>query len=230
MKKILLSVFLVLITTYIVDIKAQILSNLDVGITASGVKSTIAVDYSDFYNWKTGFSTGLYVKYRLADPIAISLGTIYSRRGAKEINPHLVYSDESPYADTENRMDFIFNSIDMPLLAHIYITSGGSLELKVITGFSADFNKVAYTQLFNENQTDFLITIPYKTVDDISDRIMRTSFSGVLGVGADIDAAPIVLGLNLSYQMGLKNMNNVNGGQFFYNNYLALTLNVGYSL
>ncbi len=203
------------------------ISGLEIGLNASGILSTIAVDYSNFYKLKPGFSTGLFVKYSIADPIAVSLGLNYSQRGAKKIDPTLVYYANSPII-SDNRMDFIFNSIEVPLLAHIYINPGSDMLMKVIIGGATDFSQKAYTLSYNTTKPEGMKSLPYKTVDDISPRIKGVSFSGILGFGVEIPADPVIISTDLSYRMGFKNMNNVKGNPYFYNNFLALSISAAY--
>jgi len=229
MKKIFIGVFLIFLLSAPKLIRAQGLG-LELGGSVNGLFSTIAVNYSDFNGLKTGYSAGLFVKYNIANVLGVSLGVNYSQRGAKNVDPFLVYSSYSPLIDTRNKMNFIFNSVETPLLLHVYFADLGGLKLKALIGGTADFSQEALAVTYHDYQPYEYFNLPYKTVDDISNRIKGTSFGSLLGVGTEIDASPLVISANLVYEMGLKNMNNVVASPYFYNNYFGISLMISYKL
>ena len=228
MKKNLLGIFLILLVGSHGLIKAQG-RGLEVGASVNATFSTIAVNYTNFYGLKTGYASGLFVKYNLDGVIGVSLGFNYSQKGARNIDPYLVYSKYTPLV-TENKMNFIFNSLEMPLLLHFTFADLGGMKLKALMGGTADINLNALSVTYHDVQPYEYFNLPYKTVDDISARIKRTTYGTLLGVGTEIDASPIVISANLVYEMGLKNMNNVKSNPYFYNNYFGLNIMVSYKL
>jgi len=229
MKKLFIGIFFILIFVNPKLSRAQGLG-LEVGGSVNGLMSGIAVNYTDFSDLKTGYSAGLFVKYNIADALGISLGVNYSQRGAKNIDPFLIYSPYSALIDTRNNMNFIFNSLEMPLLFHVYFADLTSMKLKALVGGTADFSQNAFSVTYHDYQPYENLTLPYKTDDDISQKIVGTSFGTIIGVGAEIDASPLVISANLVYEMGLKNMNNVIASPYFYNNYFGISLMISYKL
>lgn len=229
MKKIFVGIFLIFLLSAPKFIRAQGLG-LEVGGSLNPLLSTIAVNYSNFSGLKTGYSAGLFVKYNVVDIMSVSLGLNFSQRGAKNIDPFLVYSPYSPLIDTRNKVNFIFNSLETPLLVHIYFADLVGMKLKALVGATADFSQKALAVTYHDYQPYNYFNLPYKTVDDISQRIKGTSFGTLLGVGAEIDASPLVISANLVYEMGLKNMNNVVANPYFYNNYFGISLMISYKL
>lgn len=229
MKKLFIGIFLIFLLSAPKFIRAQGLG-LELGGSVNGFFSTIAVNYSDFYGLKAGYSAGLFVKYNVADVFGVSIGANYSQRGASDVNPYLVYSVYSPLVDTRNKMNFIFNSVELPLLFHVYFADLGAMKLKALVGGTVDFSQNALSVTYHDYQPVEYLKLPYKTVDDISNRIKGTSFGSILGMGVEVDASPIVFSANLVYEMGLSNMNNIVANPYFYNNYFGISLMISYKL
>ncbi len=228
MRRLLLTVIVFMAVGWLIPLKSQVLSNFEFGAKLSSSLGTIAVDYTNFSKLKPGYTMGIFAKYAIADPLSVSLGFDYAQSGAKMIDPYLVYSDGSPLVIDENRMDFSFNTISMPLLFNFLVNPDGGIGIKAIAGSAMNFINKANSITYNTVKVDE--DMPYITSNDITDRIKGTSFMAILGVGALVDADPIMINADLSYQMGIKNLNNVRGNPYFYNNQIVLSLNIGFAL
>jgi len=228
MRRLRLVVILFLIFGGGIPLKSQVLSNLEFGANLGTSLGTVAIDYTDFSKLKPGYTYGIYARYAIADPLSVSLGLNFSLQGAKEIDPFLLYSEQSPLVLEENRMDLLFNSLSLPLLFNVLINPESSLGLKVIAGSSVNFLNKARTLSYN--QTKIVNDMPYQTTNDVTDRVKRTTYMGIIGVGTQIDADPIIIGADLTYQMGLRNINNVIGNPYFYSNQIVLSISIGYGL
>ena len=175
---------------------------------------------------KAGINAGVFVEFKVMDLLSVSFEPMYLQQGSNKINPQLFYSELSPLLIGLDRTNVRLNSISLPLLINVTLPSDG-FQPKVFGGVSIDLYKWAYTY----NKHTFTVNGIEKTSvtqDNITERVNKSSVSGVLGAGVVKKMDPLILSVDLRYMIGLKNINAVENFPLLNNSTFALTLGIGF--
>jgi hypothetical protein len=207
--------FLFLLNIYAQDIKY--------GIKGGFISSCIANED----NWSkpgAGFNVGLFASYYLSEELGVSFEPAFSRFRTNNIQILDLFSKSSPKLSTSylgddgiiytneiayDHHNLSFTTLDLPVLVNFKMNMGG-MGIRFFAGPSLDFIlKSKIISYRKEVVTGDQLHYEIASEEDITDRFEYYDFSGVAGIGVDLELEPVDLNIDLSYKQGFKNINNV---------------------
>jgi len=172
--------------------------------------ANITGDETDDLNTKTSLHAGAVAEIMISDEFSFQAELLYSAQGAK-----------SDYRETLNDVAFRYTSvkleyINVPLLAKYYLTEGFSLEVGPQVGFlitaDRDFEKTEN----GETETG---------EKDILDEIKGIDFGLNFGLAYKLESG---IFLAARYNLGLSNINDVEGSDDLKNQNRVIQVSAGY--
>jgi len=167
--------------------------------------STVALDYTEIYDFRGGYNAGIFAEYTFGNlPLSVALEGYYMEYGANNIDPGLIYYEDSPLLDMPMETShFRFRSFEVPLLVKYHLPFLESISPGIYLGSS--FNIIRQADNLNEFEDNQL------SAAEIDQRIMNYDISGIAGLSTEIDIAPFALTFDVRYRMGIRDLNNVSG-------------------
>jgi hypothetical protein len=211
--------FLLAAFTMVNHTKAQ---NLMAGIKGGMNYSSVSLDYFDTYDFRLGNNLGIFAQFQSSSlPFKIAAEVQYSKIGANNIDPTLVYYRESPLLDMPiQKSHFIFNSIEAPLMLKFELPLLNDLNPHAYIGGAYNYIFSAYNRNeFEENQINDA---------EITQRIKANDYSALVGLGGSINMEQFAITYDLRYRMGLNTINNVVGYPQFNAHSWQAMIGVGY--
>jgi hypothetical protein len=182
-----------------------------------------------------GYNIGLFAAYYVQDAIGVSIEPSIAKIGANKINILDFYSSASPKlydystgeAITYDHHNLRLTMLELPVLVH-YKIDMGSMGVRFFAGPSLDFilkgKVISYKKDVVAGDSYFKDII---SEDEVTDRLEYYDFSGVVGLGVDMELDPIDLSIDLSYKHGFKNINNMSSKSDLRMRSLNLTVGIG---
>lgn len=150
--------------------------------------------------YREGLATGVDLQYQATDILAYSIGIGYTRQGCKYKDSDLSQAEPGNYTGFSNvrtNLDYL----NVPLMGHIYIAQGLSLNAGVQAGFLLRSN-ISYDMAEITINKDGAYTYDNKAQhinEDESDMLRKVDFS--IPVGLSFEYANVVV--DLRYNIGL---------------------------
>ncbi len=224
MKK--LTIFTVLCAfVFINSINAQ---DMKFGVKGSFLTSTISTGNNVWSKLRPGFDVGGYFQYNIMEILGVSIEPVYAVKGANDINPLYFYDQYSPkFDDAAKQHNLALSVIEVPILAQLNLDMGG-IAMRVFGGPSFDFilgaNHITYREEASAGD-DFINDI--KSEADVTERFVYNNYTAVIGVGFDIEMDPVDLRIDLKYQHGFTNINNVELKPAIYTHSFGISVGIG---
>ena len=191
--------------------------SLKVGAKGGYNLSTVALDYTKAYDFRSGYSGGIFGEYQFGGmPLSVAVEAHFMEYGANDIEPSLIYYSESPLLTGTplEKSHLRFRSVEVPLLVKFQLPFLENLSPGIYLGSS--YNYIYQADNLNEFSDDLDEFEGDKVgTADIDDRIRNYDVTGIAGLGLEVDMAPLVLTLDARYRMGFRNLNNVAGHDAF---------------
>ncbi len=172
--------------------------------------ANITGDETDDLNTKTSLHAGAVAEIMISDKFSFQAELLYSAQGAK-----------SDYSETLDDITFHYTSvkleyINVPLLAKFYVTEGFSLEAGPQVGFlitaDLEFEKT------DNGETE-------SGEKDILDEIKGIDFGLDFGLAYKLESG---IFLTARYNLGLTNINDIEGLDEFKNQNRVIQISAGY--
>lgn len=183
---------------------------------------------------KTGFAAGAFFQYGISDILGIDFGVSYAGKGGRDLNPEYLYHIENQYADNMIvNTNVKLNNLEIPLLINLYPAgSASNIVPKIFVGAAYDYSFYSKSQNFYAKNYSNGTLVTNETVN-LGTRLLKHDFTAFLGGGIDYKLGQYTVGLDLRYNFGLRNINNVES-QFnnsnFQNNTFAIMASFGFNL
>ena len=172
--------------------------------------ANITGDETDDLNTKTLLHAGAVAEIMISDEFSFQAELLYSAQGAK-----------SDYRETLDEVNFHYTSvkleyINVPLLAKFYVTEGFSLEAGPQVGFLITADREFEKTDNGETETG---------EKDILDEIKGIDFGIDFGLAYKLESG---IFLAAHYNLGLSNINDVEGSDDLKNQNRVIQLSAGY--
>lgn len=224
-----LPVFTIILALSIGKTQAQ---KLLVGAKGGLNYSTTATN-STYYDLRSGYNAGLFAEFKPMEslPISFALEVHYLTFGANKIEKGLLFDENEPLYDYwfnqyYKNTNIRFNSIDIPLLVKLNLPIMDKLSPSIYIGSS--YTYILKTDAINEYEKNIDQTSENKF--DINDRVVESTYSGIIGLGSKIDMSLLVLTIDVRYRMGFGGLNNYLGKTDFNSRSLQVMIGVAYPL
>ncbi len=205
------------------------------GVKGSFLMSTIASPDDGFSKLKPGYSAGVYFQYNVLDILGVSFEPVYSLKGANDIDALYIYDEYSPKLWNPvlnepieyEQHNLSLTTFELPVLIQLNLDFGGAV-MRLFVGPSWDIIHAANFESIRKEPSagdDFVNDI--ETNVDVTDRFLYNDYSGVAGVGFDIEMDPVDLRIDFKYHHGFTNINNVENKPAIYNRSFGVTVGVG---
>lgn len=196
-----------------------------VGAKAGLNYSSVAKDYLDTYDFRTGNNYGLFGEISLPDlPVSFTIEAQYATFGSNNIDPDLIYYENSPLLNipgegeiTNSHIDF--TGIEIPVMVNFNLPVE-TLNPKIYAGASYNYLLASYNT--NEFQSGS------KSKAEVTERISSYDYGALLGVGGHIDVAMIAITYDVRYRMGFADLNNVQYKPTFTSHSWQAMVGIGY--
>ncbi len=205
------------------------------GVKGSFLTSTISTSNDGFSKLKPGYDVGAYFQYNVMDMLGVSIEPVFAIKGANDIDPLYIYDQYSPKlwdpvageSIKYEQHDLALSVIEVPILAQFNFEFGGA-TMRVFAGPSFDFitsaNHISYRESASAGD-DFVNDI--KAESDVTERFVYANYTAVVGVGFDIEMDPVDLRIDLKYQHGFSNINNVENKPAIYTRGFGISVGIG---
>jgi len=224
---------LLLITSAFYSVHAQ--DAYKFGIKAGFLTTSISSP-DDTYGLRPGYSIGAFFEYNVLDILGVSIEPAFTMKGSNDIDPLTIYDPYSPKLyDYLNQQPYSFkqhnlsySTIELPLLVSYKLKLGGGMDFKVFGGSSIDFILKGTHYAIQEGVTVGESWLGDSgDASDITNRLSAYDVTGIIGLGTDFEVGDIDLSIDLRYQRGFADINNVAGKPNLNSNCFALTVGVG---
>lgn len=208
----------------LIPVKQSKAQNILLGAKAGINQSTIALNYTDIYDFRMGENLGLFAEFQTdALPFNITAEFHYMIFGANNIEQTLIYYADSPILDLSiENSHFYFNSFEVPLMVKFNLPFIEALNPQFYVGGAYNYIYTAYTQNEYENEE--------VSDAEITPRIKANDYSGLAGIGGFIDIGDFAITYDVRYRMGFSNLNNVVGYNEFTAHSLQFMVGFGYRI
>jgi hypothetical protein len=207
----LIFVFLLIILSEINLTAQENVSKFSYGLHLGSSFSGFTHNQEVFSKLKSGFSGGLFVEFKPAASIGISMDADYLMEGAFHVDPLLIYTPSSvsypgglvyKYAS-----DITLHNIHIPLLINIKpIPIGVSPTISL--GYSFDFFLSAKSRdMIMATGTSSPIPVNERTLENVSNSFEKWNMGPIAGVGINFPGAKYNISFDLRYKVGLRNIN-----------------------
>lgn len=207
--------------------------DIQLGVKGSFLTSTIATPDDGWGKLRPSYDVGIFAQYNLSDQLGVSLEPAFAKKGTDEFDPLLIYSQTSPLLTNNGEsIEYKSHSIQMsviqiPVLAQLKMDMGG-MQMRLFGGPSFDFITSANHLMVREfpGATD---DFTYEINDnaEVTERFVYTDYTAVVGIGFDIAVDPIDLRIDIKYQHGFTDINNVEGKPAIYTRTFGVSLGIG---
>lgn len=172
--------------------------------------------------YREGLVAGADLQYQATDMLALSLGAFYARQGCKYKDTDLTSmapGSYTGYSDCRTSLDYI----NVPVMAHVYVAEGLSLNAGLQAGFLIS-DKLHYETTDVTINKDGSYTYANQGTPYDQKGLNTKAFDAAIPVGLSYEYANVVL--DLRYNIGLtKVYNDINNSRN-----KAFMLTVGYNI
>lgn len=148
---------------------------------------------------KAGILAGLDLQYQATPMVAVSLGAFYAKMGCRYDDTDLSEAAPGSYdVFANNRFDLHYVSV--PLMAHIYVARGLSVNGGVQASFLVDNNMYSdATKVTIGKDGSYTYTGPANTINKGNDLVKKFELSIPVGISYEYENVVI----DVRYQLGL---------------------------
>lgn len=179
------------------------ISHESLGISAN----TAGASYSLESKYREGFVGGVDLQYQATTRLAVSAGVFYARQGCKYEDSNLTGFEPGNYTAFSNcRLNLDY--INVPLLAHLYIAQGLSINAGVQYGYLASRKQHTENTAVTINK-DGSYTYADSPTEDDEENASAKRHCFTIPFGVSYEYANVVL--DLRYNLGISKTFDLNG-------------------
>lgn len=172
------------------------------------------VNYGNSY--RSGMNIGLFTEINSSDNFLMHAEIIYSMRGSEFI---IEENNLPTYAPFPHKVIYKLDYLEIPLLFQYSFLTQSRILPKIFLGPVVSFILNSKIETFDEDNS---------LGEYDNNRIKSTEFGIIIGVGADYNLSPGKIIIDMRYQYGLTNLNEVDQIPNIKSN--TISFNVGYGM
>lgn len=198
--------------------------NISFGAKAGLNLSSLTSDYVNLPDVKVGYQFGAFAKLSVLPAVSVEMDVLYARFGSSSLTPEKVYTPGSVGTANIVKSQVALNTLEVPVLANIYILELGGSKIRAIVGPEMNFY---LSSIAMDTRKDAIGEMKSSTV--VSGSFQSCDFAVVAGIGMDFQIGNHKLGTELRYRSGITPVNIIRSSSFKDFGLNALSLNVVYN-
>jgi hypothetical protein len=211
----LLLVFLLILLCRFNSTAQESASQFSYGLHLGSSFSGFTNNYEVFSLIKTGFTGGLFVEYKPAPVIGISLDVAYLMEGAFHVDPLLIYPQSSisyPGGSVYRyASDITLYNLHAPLMINFRPVKTG-VSPTISLGYFFDYMLGAHSQdMIMASGTTSQIPVSERSSTNVSTSFEKWNMGPIAGVGITFPAEKYNISFDVRYKVGTWNINTQGG-------------------